>query len=84
MEKLLLKNSSGKRDGMWTLSVLAFLIVVFRLVTGMVEEVNAFNMVFKIRELDGGVIAALLGPTFFSYIARKNGIGKSQKEETNE
>lgn len=68
----MLKNSSKKPDGMWTLSVVGFAFVLFRLLMGMLEgfTVGTFSMQF--REIDAGVIVALLTPTFFSYVARKN------------
>lgn len=61
-----IKNTDGKPDAVLTMTMMAFLTVLFKvLLSGVSVGVYVFG------GIDAGTIAALLTPTLGAYVARK-------------
>lgn len=67
---LWIKNSDGKPDAMLSFSLVAFITVIFKVFFGGTTWILGKQTV-TITSIDPGMITALLGPTLFSYIARR-------------
>ncbi len=63
----MLKNSKGRPDAMLTASMLSLVVVLLKvLANGAIVGGHSFGTI------DGGLVAAVLGPTFAAYWGRKH------------
>lgn len=68
--RIILKNTDGKLDAVFTMAVWAFAVCLVKvLIAGLSVEVG--GTVYSAGEADAGVIAALLTPTLGAYVARR-------------
>jgi hypothetical protein len=70
MAWLWIKNSDGEEDTMLTFAVVAFVVVLFKVMMGGTDWTIG-NLVWKIMPIDATMVAALLGPTLGAYVARR-------------
>jgi hypothetical protein len=72
-----LKNSDGKKDGMWTLAVGSFLIVVIQATIGgssFTGSLFGLALDFKVPVTDSATVAALTS-SYLTYWGRRNKVG---------
>jgi len=75
----LLKNSQGDKDGMWTLTVIAFFATTFAYLTSIFEVFQIGDFMLSFRSFDGlGYAAVVLIPLISGYFGRR--YTKSQNE----
>lgn len=65
-----IKNSEGKPDAMLSFSLIAFLVVIFKVLFGGTTWLIGAQTI-AITPTDPGMVTALLGPTLFAYVARR-------------
>lgn len=71
MSWLILKNTDGKPDAVFTMAVWAVTIVLFKvLFAGM--SITVGERVLTAGIIDAGVIAAVLTPTLGAYVVRRH------------
>lgn len=81
----MLKNSTGKVDGTWTLTVVSFLIVSVCVVLSVFEQISFGKVVFTIKTPDVALLTLYLGMTGTSYVWRRGQKLKDGKvQETSE
>lgn len=69
---MLLRNSGGKKDGMYTFAVLGLLTTITAVVLSTVESISAGDWSMKFQSPDSTIVIALLGATVTAYVARRN------------
>ncbi len=68
----LLKNSDGVRDGLWTLTVIAFVTTTLAYMLSIVHQLQFGENVIAFREFDGfGYAAVVLIPLISGYFGRR-------------
>ena len=64
------KNTSGKKDAVLTMTLLGFLVVITKLLLSGVQIVVS-GTPFDLGTIDAGQIGAVLTPTLGAYVARR-------------
>ena len=68
----LLRNSRGKKDAMWTLTIVAFIITTLAYVVSLINALSFGNTVISFRAFDGlGYAAVVLVPLLGAYFGRR-------------
>ncbi len=66
-----IKNTSGKEDAMLTFAVIAFVVVIFRIVfEGLHVSIGTY-INFVLQKIDDSTILSILGPTLLAYFGRR-------------
>lgn len=65
-----IKNAEGKPDTMLSFSVVAFVVIIFKVLFGGTVWMLG-KQTFTVIPIDPGMVAALLVPTLGSYVARR-------------
>lgn len=83
--KLLLKNSAGRPDGMFTFAFFMVMIVGSKvLLSSIVVAIGASKSIAFGPAPDAGTITAMLTPTLGAYVMRRNRIGSHPSVVTEE
>lgn len=81
----MLKNSSGVKDGMFTLSVVSFVVVSVCVVISMFDQITLGSSVFHIKSPDVALLTLYLSISHGSYVWRRGQKLKDGKvQEVNE
>jgi len=64
------KNAEGKADTMLSFSVVAFVVIIFKVLFGGTKWVVGAQA-FDVIPIDPGMVGALLVPTLSAYVARR-------------
>lgn len=65
-----IKNSSGNRDAVLTMTFIGFIVVVIKvLFAGF--SITLANSTFVVGPIDAATIGAILAPTFTAYVSRR-------------
>ena len=65
-----IKNTDGKQDAVFTMTVISFFVILFKIVLGGVSfSVGESTFTFGI--VDSGTIVAFLGPLLTAYVGRR-------------
>jgi hypothetical protein len=80
----MLKNSAGKRDGMWTLTVVSFIVISFNVILSMFDEVKIGSFHVKPKPVDTALLVTYFGLTGTGYVVRRNKKDGSVKVDVNE
>lgn len=70
MKWLWIENSDGKKDTMLSFAVVAFIVILFKVLFGG-SEWTIGKEVWKILPIDAATIGALLTPTLGAYVMRR-------------
>ena len=71
--KWMMKNSSGKPDGIWTLAVYSWLITSALLLGSVFQgKIEIGPLSFTITSPDSTLLLGYLGATFTGYVVRRN------------
>ena len=70
MKWLWFENSDGKKDTMLSFAIVAFIVILFKVLFGG-SEWTIGKEVWKILPIDAGTIGALLTPTLGAYVVRR-------------
>ena len=68
----MLKNSAGKLDGMFTLSVISFAVVSVCVFVSMFDQITLGSNVFHFKSPDVSLLTLYLGISHGSYVWRRN------------
>lgn len=75
-----IKNTSGKPDAVLTLTVIGFLVVIFKLLlSGISLEFDGNS--YTVGDIDASEIGAILTPTLGAYVARRYTDKKHENSE---
>lgn len=81
----MLKNSAGQKDGVWTLTVISFLIVSVCVILSMFEQIAFGKVIFVVKTPDVALLTLYLGMTGTGYVWRRGQKLKDGKvQETSE
>lgn len=76
-----IKNSSGNRDAMLTLTVITFAVVLLKVIFGG-TTINIGEWAISIDPISPELAGALLGPNIAGYVFRRHTDKKYPEEET--
>ena len=68
----MLKNSAGERDGAWSLTVVAFIIVSLCVIASMFDQITLGEKIIKFKSPDVALLTLYLGMTGTGYVVRRN------------
>lgn len=81
MSKFFMKNSAGKEDAMFTLSIISFFVVSFIVVMSLFDAVTLFGVTFDFAEPNVPLLTLYLGTCFSSYVFRRTTKDKLEHQE---
>lgn len=84
MSSWMLKNSGGEPDGVWTLTVLSFIIVSACVTLSMFDQITLGKAVFNIKTPDVALLTLYLGMTGGGYVLRRKQKLDAEKEIVDE
>jgi archaellum component FlaC len=82
MERLMMRNSSGQKDAMFTLSIISFVVVTLAVLAAMFDTLTIFGTTIDFAEPNVPLLTLYLGTCFSSYVFRRTTKDKLEKETT--
>jgi hypothetical protein len=80
MEKFMMRNSAGKKDAMFTVSMVSFAIVSVVVVSSMFDALTIFGTTIDFSEPNVPLLTLYLGTCFSSYVFRRTTKDKLEKK----
>lgn len=68
----MIKNSAGKPDGVWTLTVVSFIVTTLSVILAMFKTIHIGSLAIEIAEPNTAFLTFYMGLAGTGYIIRRN------------